>query len=275
MLGFAIFANIAKKINMERFGYCNLSVVAVRSAASNSSEMVNQLLFGEIFEILREEGDFLLIRGALDKYEGYLNAKQFLPISKKEFDLLQSAPLQFPSLPVSEVEQMSAGARIYVMTGSSLRGFTDGEFSIGGKRYRCSHPIQPAKDPSNRNSLAETANIFLNAPYLWGGRSLFGIDCSGLMQVIFQMHGISLQRDASYQSQTGETINLLSEATTGDLAFFDNEDGKITHVGMIMPDHKIIHASGMVRTDNLDHHGIYNQSLKKYTHKLRLVKRVI
>jgi gamma-D-glutamyl-L-lysine dipeptidyl-peptidase len=260
---------------MKRFGYCNLSAVAVRAAASNTSEMVNQLLFGEVFEILNEQDDFLQIRGALDKYEGYLNVSQYLPISKEEFELLQAARLQFPSQPISEMEELNAGDRFFIMAGSSLRGFSDGELNIAGKRYRYSHPTRPAETPDNRSSMAETAKIFLNAPYLWGGRSLFGIDCSGLMQVVFNIHGINLQRDASYQSQSGETMNLLSEAITGDLAFFDNEDGKIIHVGMVMSNHKIIHASGMVRIDNLDHHGIYNQSLKKYTHKLRLVKRVI
>ncbi|MBE0637633.1 MAG: C40 family peptidase [Bacteroidales bacterium] len=260
---------------MENYGFCHLSSIPVRAGDSHKSEMVSQLLFGETFEIIGESGDFQLIRGTLDKYEGYISKKQHLTLSKAEFENLFSKPPQFPLNAISTMEELNSGNKFFVMTGSSLRGFKNGRLNVGGMEFRFSEPIHEPHFPVNRNDLAETAKLFLHAPYLWAGRSLFGIDCSGLMQVVFNIHGMILQRDAAYQSQTGETLNLLSEAATGDLAFFDDEEGKITHVGMLLHDNKIIHSSGYVRVDNIDHHGIYNQSLKKYTHKLRLVKRVI
>lgn len=260
---------------MERFGYCHLSIIPVRVSASHTSEMVTQLLFGEMFEILSEQDDFILIRVAADKYEGYISQKQFLKLSINEFEMLTSQASKFPVASISNMEELSAGISFPILCGSHLNGFSDGSLKIGGKHFKFKGEVQQATTKVDKEKLVATALQFLNAPYLWGGRSLFGIDCSGLMQVVFNIHGVALQRDAAYQSQSGDLVNLFSEATTGDLAFFDNDEGKITHVGMVIPDHKIIHASGMVRIDNLDHHGIYNQFLKKYTHKLRLVKRVI
>jgi len=123
--------------------------------------------------------------------------------------------------------------------------------------------------------IVDIALRYLGSPYLWGGRSPFGIDCSGFTQIVFSMMSIQLERDAQQQSEFGETINFIEESTVGDLAFFDNADERITHVGIIINNKQIIHASGEVRIDNIDHQGIYNQELKIYTHKLRIIKRVI
>ena len=117
--------------------------------------------------------------------------------------------------------------------------------------------------------------MYLNAPYLWGGRSPFGIDCSGFTQMVFKLCGIKLLRDAYQQAEQGYLINLLDEAHAGDLVFFDNEEGRITHTGILLPNNRIIHASGKVRIDTLDHHGIYNSETRRYSHKLRLIKRYI
>jgi gamma-D-glutamyl-L-lysine dipeptidyl-peptidase len=115
----------------------------------------------------------------------------------------------------------------------------------------------------------------LNSPYLWGGKTPFGIDCSGFTQMAYKLAGIKLRRDAWQQAEQGHTINLLEETEPGDLAFFDNDEGNIVHVGIILRDHKIIHAAGKVRIDSIDHYGINNKELKKYTHKLRLIKRMV
>ncbi|NTW32657.1 MAG: C40 family peptidase, partial [Bacteroidetes bacterium] len=123
--------------------------------------------------------------------------------------------------------------------------------------------------------IVENAYMYLDAPYLWGGRSPFGIDCSGFVQMVYKLIGIRLPRDASQQASQGTTINFLSEAVPGDIAFFDNEDGIIVHTGIIINNGQIIHASGRVRIDNLDHEGIFQVKTKKYTHKLRLIKRII
>ena len=115
----------------------------------------------------------------------------------------------------------------------------------------------------------------MNAPYLWGGRTPFGIDCSGFVQMVYKLQGMKLLRDASQQATLGEVVSLIDEAESGDLAFFDDAEGNIIHVGMLIDRQRIIHCSGKVKINNLDHEGIYDANLQKYTHKLRLIKRII
>ncbi|MDD4848070.1 MAG: C40 family peptidase, partial [Bacteroidales bacterium] len=128
---------------------------------------------------------------------------------------------------------------------------------------------------TDRENVIATAKVFLNAPYLWGGKSPFGLDCSGLTQTVFNMNGITLPRDAYLQALEGETVNLIEEALPGDLLFFDNQEGRIIHVGILAHDNTIIHSSGHVRIDPVDHYGIYNKEAQSYSHKLRIIKRII
>ena len=117
--------------------------------------------------------------------------------------------------------------------------------------------------------------MYLNSPYLWGGKTPFGIDCSGMVQMVYRLNGYQIQRDASQQAMEGEALSFIEESEPGDLAFFDNEEGRIIHVGIIMEDNHIIHAHGKVRIDRLDHLGIYNVDTKRHTHKLRVIKKII
>ncbi len=115
----------------------------------------------------------------------------------------------------------------------------------------------------------------MNAPYLWGGKTPFGIDCSGFTQMVYKLNGHALLRDASEQASQGIALSFIEESEPGDLAFFDNSEGQIIHVGIIMEDNHIIHAHGKVRIDRLDHSGIYNIDKKIHTHKLRVIKKII
>ena len=120
-----------------------------------------------------------------------------------------------------------------------------------------------------------TAKEFLNAPYLWGGKSFFGVDCSGFTQLVYKVNNVKLPRDAYQQAEVGEALSFVEESQPGDLAFFENAEGRIIHVGIMLDDQKIIHASGKVRIDTLDSTGIFNQEMNKHTHKLRFVKSIL
>ena len=125
---------------------------------------------------------------------------------------------------------------------------------------------------ATREKISQTANLFLNVPYLWSGRSFFGIDCSGLTQLVYKVCGLSLPREAHQQAEQGRVLDFIEESQPGDLAFFENGEGKISHVGVMLDNQKIIHAYGKVRIDTLDSSGIFNQELNRHTHKLRFVK---
>ncbi len=247
----------------------------MRAEASERSEMVNQLLFGETFEIVDAIRGWKLIRGTLDKYEGFIDEKQYAAISTVDFEKHHTLAERFSGQLITEIKDEKTGLSLHLLPGSSMRGFEKGHFRLGNLHFSCEASLSSPAENAEREQLVAFAGKFLNAPYLWGGRSLFGIDCSGLVQVVFKVHGILMHRDASYQAQQGETLSLMHEAMPGDLAFFDNEEGLITHVGVISGEGTIIHASGHVREDALDHQGIYNRQLKKYTHKMRLLKRII
>ena len=126
-----------------------------------------------------------------------------------------------------------------------------------------------------KDNLIQTAFLYLNTPYLWGGKSPFGIDCSGFTQMVYKLNGYRLLRDASQQATQGEALSFIEESEAGDLAFFDDREGNINHVGIIMPDNYIIHVDGKVRIDRLDHTGIFNREKRNYTHQLRVIKKII
>ena len=257
------------------FGICNLSVVPCRKEPSDRSEMVTQLLFGEHFEILEEKKSWTLIRINYDGYECWIDHKQFLPIKEIKGIKNSNTALTTDLLQIATKENEEI---IPIVLGSSLPKYKNKEFSLGKDKYSFEgESIFPIKKNKKLISpeihLIQTARWYLNTPYLWGGRSPFGIDCSGFTQMVFKLNGIKLKRDAWQQAEQGEAISFLEEAKKGDLAFFDNEDGKIIHVGIILGNEKIIHSSGKVRIDKLDHHGIYNAEMKKYSHRLRVIKR--
>lgn len=127
----------------------------------------------------------------------------------------------------------------------------------------------------NKSNIVNTALLYLNTPYLWGGKTPFGIDCSGFTQMVYKLNGFNILRDASQQASQGEVLSFIEESSPGDLAFFDNNEGEITHVGIIMEDHRIIHAHGKVRIDLLDQSGIYNLDTKTHSHKLRVIKKIV
>lgn len=230
--------------------YCSVMVSPMRAENSEKSEMVSQILYGETCEILEAEGNFSKIKMDFDGYEGWVNSsvlkKQNPEISKNlvtqtfgVFDLPEGRSL------------LSMGSEVEFETENSV-------------------------DKNNiRESLVETAKKFLNVPFLWGGRSFFGVDDSGFVQLIYKIHGINLPRDPEHQALLGNSRDFVEESEAGDLAFFEDAEGNIVHVGLVLSPFEIIHANGKVRVDSLDFSGIYNAEQNKHTHKLRFVKTMI
>ncbi len=220
------------------FGICNLNSVAIRKEPVDTSEMVSQILFGEIFKIIDSENQWIKIILDFDQYEGWVPVNQVLTIS----------------------------------LGASLPFFKNNTFKLGENAFDFDGMTISGK--SNKSNLVNTAYMYLNAPFLWGGKTPFGLDCSGFTQMVYKINGYSLLRDAHQQASQGEVLSFIEESDPGDLAFFDNEEGEIIHVGIILANNHIIHCHGKVRIDRLDQSGIYNVNTNRHTHKLRVMKQI-
>lgn len=232
-------------------GICRVSVAPIRANISHQSEMISQLLYGETAEILEVKGDFARIKVDFDGYEGWISTNQIAQISEESLEINPETVTE-----TFIIANLPEG-KMLLSVGSEVRLKSDKEFT-----------------KLDINSIAKTATKFLNVPYLWSGRSFFGVDCSGFVQLVYKVHGISLPRDAYQQAEIGDVLSFVEESKPGDLAFFENEEGKITHVGMMLEDSQIIHAYGKVRIDTLDSTGIFNADLGKHTHKLRFLRSI-
>jgi len=253
-----------------KYGLSNLSIIPVRSEATDLSEMVNQILFGEQYKIIESRKKFSKIRLAHDKYEGWICNKQLLEIDKVDYDNLLSSEKNYTTDVLDIIKSDSFQT---IVMGSVLPKIQDSIFKFNNTDYTFEGLTVNGKQA--KEILITNAMMYLNSPYLWGGRTPFGIDCSGLSQTVYRLNGIDLPRDANDQSEVGTTLSFVEESEPGDLAFFDNEEGKIVHVGIILENNHVIHASGKVRIDRIDQQGIFNTDLGNHTHKLRLIKQVI
>lgn len=270
-------------------GICTLPLIPLRSEPSERSEMISQILFGELFEVLKTDDSWSQIRILSDNYVGWCTRKmlQFLPDAlfekyRQEVPVLTNGVIS-PCFKLGDTQPqlfLPAGSRLY---------FTEleaGRFQI---MQNCSTDlstmenttwsIHPSLISSNHNQtnddIVSTASLFINAPYLWGGKSILGMDCSGFVQIVFSIHGYSLPRDAREQALFGEVVADLTQSRSGDLAFFTNSNGAVVHVGILTEGQQIIHASGNVHFDRVDSQGIYSEVLGKYTHHLHSIKRII
>lgn len=267
-----IESNYENLLHFMKSAICAISVLPVRREPREQSELETQILFGEVFHILEEIPNWCRVRADYDDYEGWVDEKMVFPCTTREAELWLSAPgivVSTPSLrlirePQKSMQTISAGSRI-VFNGEDRNSFV-----IAGREFYLQNDLSDKKI-----EITEVAKGFLNAPYLWGGRNFFGIDCSGFTQIVYKIMGIKLPRNSSQQIEYGAMVSFVEEAKIGDLAFFDNEEGDIVHVGICLGNGEIIHASGEVKIDLLDHLGIFDNKQKKYTHKLRVIKRII
>lgn len=248
-----------------QYAICNLGIVPLRLEPTDSSEMVSQVLYGEYFKILEERGKWSRIRTAFDSLEAWIDNKQYVKVSEEDYQKFDS---EAPVLSADLIEFISNdNQNLMPIPLGSLLNFTS--------YLNHSHSGNKTAGIKDKSRLIESAFLYLNAPFLWGGKTPFGIDSSGLTQMVYKLNGYKLPRNAAEQAKQGESLSFIEESEPGDLAFFDDKDGVITHVGLMMTDNYIIHADGKVRLDRIDHSGIYNADLRKHTHKLRVIKKII
>jgi cell wall-associated NlpC family hydrolase len=252
--------------NPHHYGICPQSIISVRSSAEQIAEQVTQLLYGDLYKVTDHRKEWVKIRVSSDGTEGWIPRNQSYPLEKQDYQTFKAAKEPAHASDLISYVSTANGQLIPVLIGSVVHFARQIQHVYEGELTR---------GKQDKDGLLGTALLYLNAPYQWGGKTPFGIDCSGLTQIVYKINGHQLPRNARDQAGLGEVLSFVEESSPGDLAFFDDEEGKITHVGIIMKDNHVIHAHGRVRIDRLDQSGIYNAGEGRYTHRLRVIKKIL
>lgn len=249
-----------------QYGVCHLSIVPIRISPDDTMEMVSQLLYGEHFKVLEQRKKWSRVRVAYDGCEGWVLNNQITFISEEDFEHLNSQRTSKIASDIISHICTEDKMLLPVLLGSMVSSANLlGHIFEGGS----------IDEQLQKEHLAAIALLYIKAPFQKGGKTPFGIDCSGFTQMVYKINGYELKRDAESQSKQGEALSFIEESEPGDLAFFDNNEGIIDHVGIILEDNYIIHVNGHVRIDRIDHTGIFNTEEKLYTHKLRVIKKIL
>lgn len=260
----------------QHYGICTQTFLAVRGETKHESEQVTQLVFGDIYKVIEFSAakDWAYIENAYDHYKGWIPASSIYEISAKYY----SACLEQQHLVAASHNGyvLIENQKIQVPIGSTLPFYEEGFISIDDKKYQFEGKTTSITKPSSKVAILATARSYLGTPYLWGGKTTKGIDCSGFTQMVFKQHGYRLPRDSYQQAEIGQQLTLR-EAKAGDIAFFQRKaegNTKVVHVGIYLGNGQIIHADGRVRINRLDATGIYREDLGKYSHYLKFLRRL-
>lgn len=229
----------------------------MRLKPSGKSEMVSMLLYGDQYQVKQVTQGWAQIATVYDSYEGWINEKQlnevddYLPIFANTV-----SPVSFLNHPKRGFITLSFGSSL---TEEEVNLFHDTQF------------LRKTGLQGERDNIVKDAYKLINAPYMWGGKSIMGIDCSGYTQTVFKVNDIKLKRDAYLQAEQGKAVSL-DNARPGDLAFFGDNVGKVNHVGIVLPNSLILHAHNHVRIDKLTPQGILDIDRAEYSHLLHSIK---
>jgi hypothetical protein len=261
-------------MDQPEFGVCRLSVIAVRATPSDRAEQVTQLLFGDHYEVIEISIDkkWCRIRIHYDQYVGWIDLKQHHAINADYFEYLDRAEFKITTDLTSSM--LYNKSPLLILMGSMIP-ISSSELFKMEEQFAFNGEAKNLGQKREFDFLKNVALKYLGTPYLWGGKNPFGIDCSGFVQMVFKICGYKLARDSGQQVTQGRVVPTIHEAKPGDLAFFKNNDGHIQHVGLILNDDKIIHASGRVRIDYLHEEGILSADTKIYTHALAGIRRIL
>ncbi len=248
------------------YGLCALSIIPIRANTDQASEQRSQLLYGDTFKITEHRKEWNKIRVTSDGTEGWIQKNQITPLSKELYKELKAVKYPAYSSDLIAFVSHQKSQLTPVLLGSVVQNAKTLDHSFEG---------ESVSGTMDKDQLVPTALQYLNAPFQWGGKTPFGIDCSGLVQMVYKINGYSLPRDAGDQAKEGEVLSFVEESSPGDLAFFDNGEGVIIHVGIIMRNNHVIHAYGCVRIDRLDQTGIFDVEKGTYTHHLRVIKKIL
>ena len=259
------------------YGIALHSVVPVRAEAREGAEQNTQMLFGELCAILEEQPRWVRIRLESDGQEGWADAKMICPMKSEEYKSHKTAlkTAATVAMPMAYAVSENNGQTIPLTAGTKLTNYQDGRFEVLGVGFRIDPSMVITKSLDfNEQNLLQAVRFFLNIPYLWGGKNAMGMDCSGFTQIVMSLFGKNLPRNASEQVTCGRMISALSKAKAGDLVFFDHEDGKISHVGIVIDPERVIHCSGRVKVEKLDETGVFNAETGSYSHHLVTIRRI-
>lgn len=263
-----------------KFGVAHLAQISMREFSTHKAQLVSQLLFGDAYQVLEEVEEWLKIKTLDCDYEGFIDAKLYNPLHEDDAATYQTIEKYLVTDYFLAIQAFETNVSFPIFMGSTFPFPNDGMLILGDAIFMVQLPEpQPMLNhptlTEQQVKILQFSSGYLRAPYLWGGRTPAGIDCSALVQLVFKSIGISLPRDASQQVLLGDPVDFCSEWQVGDVAFFENELQQISHVGIVCGKDKILHASGFVRIDSLDTTGIFNKDVEKYTHNLRVVKRLL
>lgn len=256
---------------MLTYGIALIPVISVRIEPDHYSQLTTQLLFGEIYKVTQEHEDWYFIETLYDNYKGWIQISQHTSISEQEYHELAKKQKKYIGFPMHMIREYNNKFALFLSMGSIIYDVPN--LNIAGISFNINEKALFTPEQDTGLSIVNLARKCLNMPFLWGGKSIMGFDCSGFVQIIYRMHNILLPRNAYQQATVGIEVKSLSEAIGGDLAFFGKK--QIGHVGILTGQGTIIHCSGLVSEDIIDEHGIKKAQTNQYTHHFNSIRRVI